>query len=95
MKEFKFKINDLELRSCDECLIQQSKNHKTAEILYHQLDDSGKTYCFTLAYWIAQGDGFDLKFVGDRPFVYGDKKDFWILAKMGQQLLDEYFNDED
>lgn len=44
--------------------------------------------CIAIAYWI-NNDGWELRFVYDRPFKKEvNKDDFWTLAKMGQDYLD-------
>lgn len=61
--------------------------HVTAEIV--KLQEGGT--CFTLAYWYRTEDGYSLRFVGDRPFVYSGGLQFFALASFGQKKLDEYF----
>ena len=47
--------------------------------------------CYTIAYWSKGSEGYDLQFVGNRPFDV-DEKLFMELAKYGQLILDSYFN---
>lgn len=77
----KMKINDLELRSCDENLTS-IKEHSTCEIVKWE-----KSSCYTVAFWKENNECFDLKFVGNRPFSE-DKDNFWKLAKIGQDFLE-------
>lgn len=47
--------------------------------------------CFTLASWVPHKEGFDLKFVGSRPFEHADPLTFWRLAEVGDKHLEEHF----
>lgn len=86
----KFRIGNLELRSCDKHLISDSE-HTTAEIV-SWYNNNEKDYCCTIAYWTRDDEGFYLKFVGDRPFDdFEHWNDFGKLAKQGQEILNEYF----
>jgi len=87
--KFNCKIDELELRSCNEYLTL-SGVHDGAEIV--KWDSDGKAYCYTLAYWKRGEEGYDLLFVGNRPFEV-NQKDFWFLANQGQKLLTEYFTE--
>ena len=84
MKDFNFKLGDLELRTCGNSLFKEENT--TAEIVYWMNDDS----CYTVAYWIKDDDYFSLKFVVDRPFNKDiAMNDFFRLAKMGTEFLNE------
>ena len=89
--QFSYSIDDLELRSCDETLLTNNKPHSTAEILRHQGDGG---YC--LARWKRCKDGFDLCYVGSRPFDNEiSTLDFMVLSKLGQSILDAIFIADD
>lgn len=86
---FNLRIEDLEVRSCNNNLMPNGK-HERAEIVKYSHDTDGKEFCWTVAYWIKEKEGYNLKFVGGRPFnVYGEL--FMKIAKQGQILLDEEF----
>ena len=85
MRKFNFRIGSLEVRSCNEHLLSDGE-HSRAEIINWA---KGKTK--TIARWIQNKEGYDLQFVGGRPFNV-DSKLFMQLAKQGQQLLDDEFN---
>jgi hypothetical protein len=88
--KFNFRIDDLEVRSCNTHLLSDGE-HNRAEIVKWNNGTDEKEHCFTLAYWNKGKEGYDLKFVGSRPFdVNGEL--FMKLAKQGQQMLDEVFN---
>jgi len=83
MIKFNLQTGMLEVRSCNIHLTQKGE-HVTYEII--QWHDGHKTN-HTVAYWIFNGEHFDLMFVGNRPFSC-DPAVFWKLAKAGQELLD-------
>lgn len=89
---FSVSSGDLELRSCNDNLLT-SVPHTTAEIIKWERDDE-KQYCFAVAYWTRDKEGYDLRFVGDRPFDKDiDSASFMSLAKTGQDLLDIMFTE--
>ena len=90
MKQINFRIDNLELRSCGEHLLSV-KPHTTCEIV--KWKKSGlKEYCYVVAYWKRNKEGFDLQFVGDRPFDI-EPHLFMYLAQIGQYWLDIEFKD--
>lgn len=91
IKKFSMRIGDLELRTCDEHLVS-FKEHTTANIVkwYEYLE---KEYCMSVAFWKRGKEGYDLRFVGRRPIVECDAKEFWELITVGQRRLDEYFDE--
>lgn len=92
MKKFSFKVEDLEVRSCNAHLLSGGE-HNRAEIVKWAKDTGEKKYCWTVAYWSKNKDGYDLKFLGKRPFDV-DSGVFMKLAKQGQEMLDDAFNSE-
>ena len=52
------------------------------------IEDTEPEWCYTLAYWVEDSEGWDLKFVGNRPFEADkvDQKLFWELAKIGDSI---------
>ena len=88
MKKFNFRVEDMEVRSCGEHLLLEGE-HNRAEIIKWQKDvKDKKEFCYTVAYWKKTKEGYDLLFVGERPFKV-DKDIFWQLAEQGQKLLEE------
>ena len=81
--KFSFKIGNLECRSCNNSLVIKGR-HTTAEIVqWHN------NYCWTIAYWLEDKEGFYLHFVGSPPFeINVDPVEFMILAGKGQKKLD-------
>jgi len=88
--KFNLRIEDLEVRSCGKHLLSDSERNR-AEIVKWANDTRKKEYCWTVAYWNKGKEGYDLQFVGGRPFDV-DSKLFMKLAKQGQQMLDDAFN---
>ena len=89
--KFSFRIENLELRSCGEHLFVDGVEHNRAEIIQWANDTGKKEYCWTVAYWNKGKEGYNLQFVGGRPFDV-DGELFMKLAKQGQQMLDDAFN---
>ena len=47
-----------------------------------------------IAGWKRDREGYELKFVGNRPFSSEvSASDFWFLAKTGQEHLDKHFEE--
>ena len=90
MQKFNFRVEDLEVRSCGKHLLSDGE-HNRAEIVKWAKDTGKKEYCWTVAYWNENKEGYDLQFVGGRPFDV-DGELFMKLAKQGQQMLDDAFN---
>lgn len=89
--KFNFRIENLEVRSCEKHLLLEEK-HEIAEIIKWEKDvNDKKEYCYAIAYWNKTKEGYDLLFMGDRPFKI-DKNIFWQLAEQGQKLLEETEN---
>jgi hypothetical protein len=86
--KFNIRIDNLEIRSCNETLLSGG-DHTTAEVV--KWDGEERPNCYTIAYWSKGGEGYELQFVGNRPFDV-DEKLFMELAKYGQLILDGYFN---
>ena len=80
---FKCRIDNLELSSCDEQLAN-FKDHSTAEI--SKWDGDGR---YVVASWKKDKEGFNLQFCGSRPFDV-DIDIFMELARKGQRLLEAY-----
>ena len=89
--KFDLRIKDLELRSCDVNLVS-FKEHTRAEIVKWKIDNKGDEFCFTVASWDVNDEGFELKMCCDR-FLDVDKDIFWILAVEGQRLLTIFFKE--
>jgi len=84
---FSIKYGNIELQSCDEHLCITNNEHNCAKIICWQ-----DKFCYVIAYWKLDDEGFDLIFVGSRPFEeHINATNFMLLAKEGQERLDEYY----
>ena len=89
MKKVNCRVEGLEYRTCD-INLGSTKELCTGEIV-KWIGDT----CYTLAYWKKDSEGFNLKFIGERPFDTNiDKDEFWSLAEMGQKQLTACFEHE-
>lgn len=86
--KFNLRKDNLEVRSCNENLLSGG-DHTTAEVVKWDVEE--RPSC--LAYWTKDSEGYDLQFVGNRPFDV-DEQLFMELAKQGQLILDSYFSIE-
>lgn len=64
-------------------------------------DYESKKACYTVARWNRNSEGYNIEFIGDRPFDDKiDANDVWELMKYGQKVLnatfrlEEYKNEE-
>jgi hypothetical protein len=90
--QFSIKKDDLELQSCGDILLL-SGEHNTARVVKWERKDEDQ-YCYVLAYWEEGKEGYDLHFVGTRPFANDVSPSiFMSLAKTGQSLLDAVFEE--
>lgn len=76
--------NDLEVRLYDNDI-----NH--VEIIkWKSLEPR---HCYQIAMFRRDKEGYNLEFVGSRPFAVDiNHEDFWELAHMTQVILDEFFD---
>lgn len=94
-----FKYKDYELRACPKHLARFSPEEKntTIDFVKWNTDSTGRKYCFSLAYFVRDSEGYDLRFVGSRPFEYiadEDVKIVWSALKHAQEILNEFFHEE-
>jgi len=88
--DFTWKYKDFEIRTTHS---YGKVQRPYIELIYHYLDDNGRDYCFTLAYWHKnQSGGYDLIFVGDRPLEYIAEIDVSVIWKqlyLAQQMFED------
>lgn len=73
--------------------ISNASSSRYPEIVKYFYCDSfhEETRC-TIAWWKPDNEGYNLEFIGPRPFELDiDLEAFWILAKFGQTILDAKF----
>ena len=86
------KIKDLEFRRAETL-------HETPKIYWEivkwdkaKFDGEEKDFCFTLACWDKGGEGWELRFIGSRPFELDGMGIFCELATFGQKYLNALFD---
>ena len=90
--EKKYRFDNLEFRWVEAVRWVKTdgpdQNLRYPEIVCWVKKIDNSEFCYTLAYWDEDSEGWDLKFVGDRPFDYDnvDPKLFWELARMGNTV---------
>ena len=99
MKElnFKWRYKDYELRACPITLARLNENdeNETIELVKWVKHEDGKEYCFSLAYWERNKEGYDLNSVGSRIFEYIEDEDIeevWKQLKVAQKILDIFYD---
>ena len=92
--EFNIRKGNVELRSCGKHLLQSEKPHYRAEIVVWE-KGAGK-YCYTVAYFEPDKEGFNLKTVLDRPVQLEEDnfQGFIQMMKVGFSLLYMFWNEE-
>jgi hypothetical protein len=93
--EFNWKYKDYELRACPRRLarLEDDESNETIDFV-KWYDYHGKRACYSLAYWQETSEGYDLKFVGDRPFrdiEIEDLSTIWTALHLAQKVLDGWF----
>lgn len=87
--DFNIRIKDLAVRSCND-ILSYTQPHTTGEIVKFSIQG-----CYTIAFWAKNEEGFDLNFVGNRPFEKDiNRSDFMELAAIGQEILDWHFEND-
>jgi len=81
-------------------------DHYYEIVRWEQADDivDGKPYCYTILQWFRNSEGWDIRFVGDRPFTYITRdamnadmtvEKFWAFIEYCQKHLDNEFSFEE
>lgn len=86
------KINDLEFRWTKNIIT----NEFYPEIVRWYQHEDEKRYCITLALWNKTLEGYEVKFISERPFEYIQneyerKLNFWKILVYGQQIAQATF----
>ena len=93
--EFNWTYKDYELRACPKQLVRlDNEPNETIDLVKWDSNGNSKPYCFSLAYWRKNKDGYELYFVGDRPFKYIEPEDIeiiWKALQLAQKVLDDWF----
>lgn len=93
VKELGWKKNDFEVRTVN----RFEDGEPYVELVKWQTDDSGRRWCFTLAYFRKNSDGrVNLVFVSDRPFTELqdiDINEVWKELFLTQMILEGTANE--
>lgn len=97
--EFSWRYKDYELRACPKKLARFNANepNETIDFVKWTTNSDGAEYCLSLAYWCKNSEGYELKFVGDRPFKDIESEDLeivWKALRVAQKVLDAWFDME-
>ena len=93
---YNFKYKDYELRACPKGLAKfndEDALNETIELVKWRFNDKDP-YCFTIAYWKKNDEGYNLHFVGERFVKYILSEDVSILWKAlasAQSFLDSWY----
>ena len=97
--EFSWKYKDYEIHACPKHLVRFCEDEPNVTIdLVKWYDHGGKRLCYSLAYFIKKEEGYDLRFVGNRPFEDIDAEDVlevWEALKTAQAVLDAFFRGDE
>jgi hypothetical protein len=54
--------------------------------------EEGKEYCCVVCFFRRGSEGYEIEFVGDRPFQVEKHDVLWNLMRFGQRVLDASFD---
>ena len=87
--DFSLRLGSLEVRSCGNSLLSKKPHNRATIIKWFGGEIKA---CCTIAYFEAHKEGYDLRFVGERPFGKEvDRETFMELAEFGHKKLMDYF----
>lgn len=91
------RVSNLEFRCVDDTINKGQSDHRSrAEIVRWYDREVGDPFCCTILYWSKDKEGWDITFVGDRPFDNEINQPLlWTLMKYGQRILDCNFRLEE
>lgn len=88
-----YRIDDLEFRWVQSEVRFPADDRFPEIVRWEYSETSEREFCYTLAVWVKDDEGYDLKFIGDRPFSDNVNSDmFWELAKYGQKIVNARFD---
>jgi hypothetical protein len=76
------RFRDIEFRWC-------KLNNKYELVRWQECE--GKEYCYVVAFFDKDKEGYDMRTIGDRFF---EDKDAWVVGKYGLEFLNEVFEIE-
>jgi hypothetical protein len=67
-------------------------DNRSPEIVCWEKNEQGSgEYCYTLLFYDRCKEGFNVRFVGARPFEYENQERLWALMRYGDRVLDALF----
>lgn len=95
--EFNWEYKDYALKACPRRLVRFEDNepNETIDLIKYNIGSDGKRYCYSLAYWKKDSEGYYLHFVGGRPFKDIETEDIdvvWKAMGVAQKVLDGWFD---
>lgn len=95
--DYNFKYKDYELRACPKGLAkffsEDEEANETIELVKWRFDNK-EPYCFVIAYWTKDDEGYSLQFVGDRfirNILEEDVSILWKAISSAQRVLDDWY----
>lgn len=82
-------LNDLEVKTT------KTLNNEKEYFEIVRWITSDKPHYYTLAIFDQTKEGYNIRFIGNRPFDDAISNDFWTIAKMAQAILDLFWCDKD
>ena len=80
------RINNLEF-------IRNGGSARRPEIVCWEQHPDGTEFKYTIMWWLESKEGFDIAFLGNRPFTAPDEENvLWDLMYYGQRVLDAEFH---
>ncbi len=83
--------NELEVRSLSTTTNEDDKIFEIVKWIQSDIQ-SDKPSCYRLAIFRLTTEGYELRFIGNRPFDDKVSTDFWTIAKMAQAILDLFWS---
>lgn len=77
------KRRDLEFRQLGE--------GRKPEIVCWKVGANDEWFCYTLCWWDRDKEGYNLEFIGSRPFEYDDIGTLWPLLEYADKVLQAQF----
>lgn len=77
------KHRDLEFRQLGE--------GRKPEVVRWKVGANDEWFCYTLCWWGKDKEGYNLEFIGSRPFEYDDIDTLWSLLRYADKVLQAQF----
>jgi hypothetical protein len=85
------RIDDLEFQPIDS---PGKRDHAIVQWFPREGEEGGE-YCCVVCFFRRGSEGYDIEFVGDRPFRVENRDALWSLMRYGQRALDASFDLEE